>query len=44
MYKLIACDIDGTILRSDGSASARTISAMRLAEKCGAKVSIATGR
>jgi hydroxymethylpyrimidine pyrophosphatase-like HAD family hydrolase len=44
VYKLIACDIDGTILRSDGSASARTISAMRLAEKCGAKVSIATGR
>jgi hydroxymethylpyrimidine pyrophosphatase-like HAD family hydrolase len=44
VYKLIACDIDGTILRSDGSASARTISAMRLAEKCGARVSIATGR
>lgn len=44
MYKLIVCDIDGTILRSDGSVSARTISAMRLAEKCGARVSIATGR
>lgn len=44
VYKLIACDIDGTLLRSDGSTSPRTIKAIRLAQACGAKVSIATGR
>lgn len=43
-YTLLACDIDGTLLRSDGSASLRTRQALRLAEACGAAVVIATGR
>jgi len=41
---LLACDIDGTLLRSDGTASLRTRQALRLAEACGAAVVIATGR
>lgn len=43
-YTLLACDIDGTLLRSDGSASLRTRQALRLAEACGARMVIATGR
>ncbi|HON41948.1 MAG TPA: HAD family hydrolase [Bacillota bacterium] len=43
-YTLLACDIDGTLLRSDGTASSRTLKALRLAETSGAMVIIATGR
>ncbi len=43
-YRLLACDIDGTLLRSDGTVSARTLGALRLAEKLGAVVALATGR
>ncbi|MGI6130755.1 MAG: Cof-type HAD-IIB family hydrolase [Bacillota bacterium] len=43
-YALLACDIDGTLLRSDGTASPRTLQALRFAETCGARVVIATGR
>lgn len=43
-YALLACDIDGTLLGSDGTASLRTLQALRLAEKCGARVVLATGR
>jgi len=43
-YSLLACDIDGTLLRSDGTVSPRTVRALNLAETCGARVVIATGR
>jgi len=43
-YTLLACDIDGTLLRSDGTASPRTLQALRLAQAHGAMVVIATGR
>lgn len=43
-YALLACDIDGTLLRSDGTASLRTLQALRLAQTHGARVVIATGR
>lgn len=43
-YTLLACDIDGTLLSSNGTASLRTRQALRLAEACGATVVIATGR
>ncbi len=43
-YRLLACDIDGTLLRSDGTVSARTLEALRLAERLGAVVALATGR
>jgi hypothetical protein len=43
-YTLLACDIDGTLLRSDGAVSPRTVQALRLAEARGATVVIATGR
>ena len=43
-YALLACDIDGTLLRSDGTVSPRTVRALKLAETYGARVVIATGR
>ena len=43
-YALLACDIDGTLLRSDGTVSPRTVQALSLAETCGARVVVATGR
>lgn len=42
--KLLACDIDGTILRSDGTLSQRTRDAIALAQFHGTKVCLVTGR
>lgn len=42
--RLIATDLDGTLLRSDGSVSRRTVRALRSAEKAGYVVVVATGR
>lgn len=42
--KLIACDIDGTILRSDGTLSQRTRNAIALAQCHGTTVCLVTGR
>jgi len=44
MYKLIALDMDGTLLREDGSISERTKSAIQQARKKGVKVVLASGR
>ncbi|MBA3280876.1 MAG: HAD family hydrolase [Acidimicrobiia bacterium] len=43
-YRAIATDLDGTLLRSDGSVSARTYEAVHAAEDAGLLVVIATGR
>ncbi len=42
--KLIALDLDGTLLQSDGTVSARTIQAVQAARARGVAVAIATGR
>ncbi len=42
--RLIACDIDGTILRSDGTVSARTVRALEGAARVGTVITLATGR
>ena len=42
--KLIAVDMDGTLLGSDGRVSERNLAALRLAHERGAEVVIATGR
>jgi len=42
--RLIAIDMDGTLLNSSGSVSPRNAAALRLAEQSGAEVVIATGR
>ena len=42
--RLVATDLDGTILRSDGSVSERTVAALRAAEDYGLMVVVATGR
>ena len=44
MYKLIAIDMDGTLLKSDKSVSERTKKAIREAQEKGVNVVIATGR
>ena len=44
MYKLIAIDMDGTLLREDKSVSERTKNAIKLAKEKGVYVVIATGR
>lgn len=44
MYKLIALDMDGTLLREDGSISERTKSAIQQARQKGVKVVLASGR
>jgi hydroxymethylpyrimidine pyrophosphatase-like HAD family hydrolase len=41
---LIAIDMDGTLLNSDGRVSARNLAALQLAESSGIEVVIATGR
>ncbi|MCU1499031.1 MAG: HAD-superfamily hydrolase, subfamily [Acidimicrobiales bacterium] len=43
-YRAIATDLDGTLLRSDGSVSGRTRAAVHAAEEAGLLVIIATGR
>ena len=42
--RLIAIDLDGTLLNSDGRVSPRNIAALRLAENSGAEIVISTGR
>lgn len=42
--RLIAIDLDGTLLNSDGRVSQRNLSALRLAEAAGSEIVIATGR
>ena len=42
--RMIASDLDGTLLRSDGTASARTRVALRAAEDAGFVVAFVTGR
>jgi HAD-superfamily hydrolase, subfamily IIB len=44
MYKLIALDMDGTILKNDTTISERTKNAVKLAKQCGIKVVLASGR
>ena len=44
MYKLIALDMDGTLLRNDGSISERTQQAIAAAKARGVKVVLASGR
>lgn len=41
---LVATDLDGTILRADGTISARTVAAFARAEAAGARVVLVTGR
>lgn len=40
----MAVDLDGTLLRSDGTVSDRTVAALRVAEAAGARVVLVTGR
>jgi len=40
----VATDLDGTVIRSDGTISARTIAAFGRAEKAGARLVLVTGR
>jgi hydroxymethylpyrimidine pyrophosphatase-like HAD family hydrolase len=42
--RLIAIDLDGTLLNSEGQVSPRNLAALRLAESSGAEIVIATGR
>ncbi|MCX4402685.1 HAD family hydrolase [Streptomyces sp. NPDC059837] len=42
--RLIATDLDGTIIRSDGTISARTVAAFARAERAGSQVVFVTGR
>jgi hydroxymethylpyrimidine pyrophosphatase-like HAD family hydrolase len=42
--RLVATDLDGTIVRSDGTISPRTIAALSRAEEAGAQVVLVTGR
>lgn len=43
-YRMVATDLDGTIVRSDGTVSARTRAALGTAEAAGAVIVIVTGR
>jgi len=42
--RLIACDLDGTLLRSDRTLSSRTLTALRIAREAGVATAVATGR
>ena len=42
--RLIAIDVDGTLLHSDGHVSERNLAALRAAEEAGIEIAIATGR
>lgn len=44
MYRLLALDLDGTLLRSDGQVDARDAAAIRELRSAGVTVTIATGR
>jgi Cof subfamily protein (haloacid dehalogenase superfamily) len=41
---MVASDLDGTIVRSDGTISTRTVHALMAAERAGATIVLATGR
>jgi HAD superfamily hydrolase (TIGR01484 family) len=41
---MVATDLDGTIVRSDGTISARTVKALLAAERAGATIVLVTGR
>ena len=43
-YRLLALDIDGTLLRSDKTVSPRTLGALRAAQEGGVKLVLVTGR
>jgi Cof subfamily protein (haloacid dehalogenase superfamily) len=43
-YRIVATDLDGTIVRTDGTISDRTSDALRLAQDSGAAVIFVTGR
>jgi Cof subfamily protein (haloacid dehalogenase superfamily) len=43
-YRMVATDLDGTVVRSDGSISERTRDALGTAERAGAVVVLVTGR
>ena len=42
--RIVACDLDGTLVRSDGTVSDRTVKALHRAEEGGATVVFVTGR
>ena len=44
MYKLVAIDMDGTLLKDDKSVSEENFSAIQNAKKAGVKIVLATGR
>jgi Cof subfamily protein (haloacid dehalogenase superfamily) len=44
MPKLVATDLDGTLIRSDGTVSERTVAAVARAEEAGISVVMVTGR
>lgn len=43
-YRLLALDIDGTLLRSDKTVSPRTLAALAAAQRAGVRVVLVTGR
>lgn len=43
-YRLVATDLDGTLVRSDGTISARSRAALGLVERAGATLVLVTGR
>ena len=44
MYKLIACDLDETLLNDDHMVSQENVKAIKAASKAGVKFVLATGR
>jgi Cof subfamily protein (haloacid dehalogenase superfamily) len=40
----VACDLDGTLVRPDGTVSARTVDALEACERAGVRVAFVTGR
>lgn len=44
MYKLVACDLDETLLNSDNQVSEKNIEAIKRADALGVKFVLATGR
>ena len=43
-YRMAATDLDGTLIRTDGTVSRRTCEAMRAAEDAGIVLVLVTGR